>query len=655
LEPAVNLRLLALVSLALAGCYSPNIPNGMQKCAANQCAAGYECGADGLCYKKGQVPMGGPDMAVSVDMTTECTQATCKAPTPICDPDGKQCVPCLTDSHCPDGKLCKAKQCVPGCSMAHGCGDAGLCDPNGMCKVCTQDADCAMDPGGPRCDTNSGRCVPCLPQNDNCSGGQFCKLVNGAYTCVNGCKVDKDCATDGGPPQVCCQNTCVDLTGDGANCGACGKACKQGESCCASACTDVTGDLANCGACGKACTGGHAVWQCTMGACAITGCQGSYKDCNVDPMDGCEANTTSDPNNCTMCGMKCAVPNGVAGCANGCFVQMCNAGFGNCNNNPADGCETNVAIDKANCGTCGKVCANVPNGFPGCAMGICIVGGCIAGFDDCDKQVANGCEATLTTDKNNCGMCGKVCPNPPNGTAACANSACGLGGCNAGFLNCNMNPADGCEINLNTDPNNCGGCAKVCSNANMASRTCGGGLCNGNCNPGFADCNANKLTDGCEINTTNDRNNCGVCGRICPNGQNCVASVCQLAGTLITTWNGVSFYKVQAAGFMTDDTVYNTCKNAGFNVPCDTNQGAGCMYNDMLCKSSTPETSCGSPMSGLSAFLCAGALPNACAPLYNVFQYMGHNWNGNSSCGAQMGNWCVTGNAAMNGFALCIP
>jgi hypothetical protein len=515
-------RLSLALLLLLPACYSPNIQNGMQKCGENNaCAAGYECGMDGLCYKKGQIPKMGPDISVIVDMTMECSQATCKAPTPICDPDSKQCVPCLTDNHCPDGKLCKNKQCVAGCSMAHGCGDGGVCDPNGMCKVCKGDPDCAMDTNGPRCDVNSGRCVPCLPQNDNCTNGQFCKLVNGNYACVNGCKADKDCATDGGPPQVCCQNTCVDLASDGANCGACGKACKQGESCCASACTDVTGDLANCGACGKACTGGHAMWMCGMGACSITGCQGSYKDCNMDPMDGCEANTASDPGNCTACGMKCNLPNAVAGCANGCFVQSCNMGFGNCDNNPMNGCEANLTIDKGNCGTCGKVCANVPNGFPGCAAGMCIVGGCIAGFDDCDMQVPNGCETNLAIDKGNCGMCGKVCPNPPNAAAACTNSMCGLGACNAGFANCDNMPGNGCEVPTNTDPNNCGGCGKSCSNANMASRTCAAGVCNGACAAGFGDCNNNKLTDGCEINTGTDFNNCGMCGKACAMGQVC--------------------------------------------------------------------------------------------------------------------------------------
>jgi len=46
---------------------------------------------------------------------------------------------------------------------------------------------------------------------------------------------------------------------------------------------------------------------------------------------------------------------------------------------------------------------------------------------------------------------------------------------------------DGCEIDLKTNPNHCGNCSFVCSNNNMATRTCANEICNGNCNAGFAD------------------------------------------------------------------------------------------------------------------------------------------------------------------------
>ena len=44
-----------------------------------------------------------------------------------------------------------------------------------------------------------------------------------------------------------------------------------------------------------------------------------------------------------------------------------------------------------------------------CAMGACGIT-CAAGFGNCDKVAANGCEANLGSDVNNCGACGNVCP-----------------------------------------------------------------------------------------------------------------------------------------------------------------------------------------------------------------------------------------------------
>lgn len=77
-----------------------------------------------------------------------------------------------------------------------------------------------------------------------------------------------------------------------------------------------------------------------------------------------------------------------------------------------------------------------------------------------------------------------------------------------------------------SDPNNCGACGTVCSSSHVATVTCGGGVCNGTCASGYADCNANKQTDGCEINILSDVNNCGACGIACNPGWSCVIGTC---------------------------------------------------------------------------------------------------------------------------------
>src|SRR4051794_35091362 len=100
------------------------------------------------------------DLAQSADLWSPCGQ--CMAPTPLCDPKAKTCVACLADKDCPQGTICKAGQCVSGCSAGRSeCGDAGSCDVDmGRCRGCLSDAECG-DPAKPVCDVPSGRCMPC--------------------------------------------------------------------------------------------------------------------------------------------------------------------------------------------------------------------------------------------------------------------------------------------------------------------------------------------------------------------------------------------------------------------------------------------------------------------------------------------------------------
>ncbi len=87
--------------------------------------------------------------------------------------------------------------------------------------------------------------------------------------------------------------------------------------------------------------------------------------------------------------------------------------------------------------------------------------GCAMGTADCNKQAADGCEVDTASDTTNCGVCGKVCPGGPSAPAACAGGVCGVT-CGVGVADCNKTAADGCEVNTNTDPKNCGNCGKDC-------------------------------------------------------------------------------------------------------------------------------------------------------------------------------------------------
>jgi hypothetical protein len=226
----------------------------------------------------------------------------CRA-TFTCDPA------CAAGYHCDDTGACVSDGTGPG-------GDGGHCSP--ACSGLT-----------PYCNP-SGGCVACLADAD-CPLGLYCKGAGGAgATCVIGCSDDSRC---GGAK--CCDHRCADTTSDGDNCGACGQRCASP----------------------------HERSTCVNSTCVPAGCEPGYGDCNGDPADGCEANLHIDLANCSACGVKCALPNAVSACADGCYIAACDPGFADCNNNMRDGCETNVSSDPSNCNACGFVCIhNICNG-----------------------------------------------------------------------------------------------------------------------------------------------------------------------------------------------------------------------------------------------------------------------------------------------------
>lgn len=92
----------------------------------------------------------------------------------------------------------------------------------------------------------------------------------------------------------------------------------------------------------------------------------------------------------------------------------------------------NTQSSLAHCGACNNACPIPANTNVTCSMGVCTNGSCLAGFGNCDGNGANGCETTFTNNVMACGACGVVCPGTANGVARCVMGGCGVE-CDAGY------------------------------------------------------------------------------------------------------------------------------------------------------------------------------------------------------------------------------
>jgi hypothetical protein len=167
----------------------------------------------------------------------------------------------------------------------------------------------------------------------------------------------------------------------------------------------------------------------------------------------------------------------------------------------------------------------------------CTLTGCSTGYGNCDSNAANGCEINTNTNVNNCASCGNACTNA-HGSTVCTGGVC-TPTCAANYGNCNGNPNDGCESSV-TGVTTCGSCTNDCTDdyAN-ATATCSGSplaCAMGSCNPGYGNCGGGTA-DGCETNTQTSATNCGSCGAVCSTNHTTAVS-CVAGGCVPTCANG---------------------------------------------------------------------------------------------------------------------
>ena len=424
---------LSSVLFAVAGCGDEGCPVGFESCdglCSDTASSRLHCGACGVACGAGEI----------------CSAGMCEL-------------------GCPDGQEACGGECVfTDADVSHcgGCGNA--CEAGEVCMAGSCDTQCAtgfVNCGGSCRDlgTDSGNCGGC---GIACGDGERC--------------VDGDCEATCGSTQIVCDGLCADIATDAANCGRCGVTCGAGEICDAGSCTvfcadglsacpdgscrDFDNDVRNCGRCAAPCGAGEA---CALGVCTQT-CSGGTPDL----CDGSCVDLQSNPNFCGDCMTECPLG---AVCSLGVCELTCAPGLTDCG-----GACVDLDSDPNNCSACGTVCmAPASGGVPACAAGSCAVV-CPDGAADCNGDVTDpagdGCEVAPLTDIVNCGACGNVC-NVPNASQACVDGACGVGMCDAGFGDCDLIGANGCETETNTDDLNCGGCGTACA----ATEECMGGTC----------------------------------------------------------------------------------------------------------------------------------------------------------------------------------
>ncbi|MCB9633946.1 MAG: hypothetical protein H6721_17645 [Sandaracinus sp.] len=250
----------------------------------------------------------------------------------------------------------------------------------------------------------------------------------------------------------------------------------------------------------------------------VCGCPPGLGDCNMDEV--CETATGSDRNNCGACGNRCTLgPNARSvRCSDGaCTTTSCRIGYDDCDGDAANGCETNIFADTANCGACGEVCVATPGtnvDAMRCDTLDCDIASCNPGFEDCNGDVGDGCERDISSDSFNCGGCGIDCGTDFGG----ARIPCSSGACRQPCIadeteDCDMDPANGCETRLD-QPGSCGACGVSCGGGACVRQSDGSFGCATSCAAGTADCDGNP-GNGCETAVSFTACGCGAPGVDC--------------------------------------------------------------------------------------------------------------------------------------------
>jgi len=348
--------------------------------------------------------------------------------------------------------------------------------------------------------------VACGGSDEGASNTTPDLLVDGAMDTSTDTQTDEDeqdtMASCSGS-EVICDGACADLASDTEHCGACSTTCQRFEACeqgactlqcppsqfaCNDVCATPSSNPLHCGSCNTTCSLSEV---CSLGVCE-TECASSLTVCGRSCVD-----LDTDPAHCGACNETCQLPDAVSSCLGGqCFVALCNQGFADCDQDPANGCEADMLTDNARCGACDQACG------PGevCSAGVC--------QSECDTHLTRCGDSCrdIRTDRTHCGACDQTCETGE----VCVGGTCNLR-CLPGQTRC----GDVC-VRLTIDTNHCGACNLACEEGTM----CVDGACTRSCEEGTT------LCAGACHNLQHDNDHCGECFEMCTTSQTCTNGIC---------------------------------------------------------------------------------------------------------------------------------
>jgi len=446
--------------------------------------------------------------------------------------------PCDVDGDCASGYCIRA-----GASGAPICSERceGTCpDPDYTCRLLTNSEDDAVRLCVP---IDDPFCTPCRRDIDCGRLDAICAPMLDGDACLVPCAADRSCPENSecrrfGPgsnrdenpmcvpiDQVC--SGCLDEDGDGYGLGAtclgfdcddndplvhdgAPELCDGRDNNCNGRIDegfDLLSDVANCGACGEVCDLDNATAICVDGACAVGACDEGWGDCDGDPSNGCETDLNA-PDACGDCVALGGVPGGPCG--------TCGEGTWSCTAEETLSCDDDPGAARLNaCGGCASLDAapETPCGLCDAGTYVCEGNDALACVGDDDPSVVNAC-----------GGCGVLDDAPGN--------RCGT--CDSGELVCDGNDALRCVGDRGEDArNSCGGCSTLANPAGTGCGPCGIDryVCNGldaTVCDGATEANA---CGGCSFLANAPESACGPCGldRYVCDGPN--ATVCDGATT----------------------------------------------------------------------------------------------------------------------------